>query len=1212
MLIMQPWKFRNFVVAIVFLSVVSPIAMAETREISSTFAQTTTQSRKIEADSLLERGVKQLDNKQAEAALQSFQQALAIYQEIKDLQGEGNTLKRLGDACLSLKEHEKAIAFYQQSLALVKAVSDRELEGRVLNNLGLAYKELGDSTKAIEYYQQALAIAKEINNRKLQQTALNNLGYIYVVLENPAKVVEYYQQVLAISQELQDRSTEASALALLGAASASLNDNQKAIEFAQQALTLARKTKNSQVEAIALDTLVSAYSSLNDAQKTLEFGKQALTLARQLKNQLVEVRALAFIGDASASLNNHQKAIEFAQQALKMARETKNSGAEAVALDTLTRAYNSLFNAQKTLEFAQQALLVARQIKNQLIEVRALAFIGDAYRSLKDNQKAIEFAQQALTLAREIKNIQLEGFNLATLGIAYSSIEDNIKALELAQQSLVIAQQIKKPELECRALFALAIVYAKEDLQKSIDSVNKCLAISQEIKNTQLELTNLVVFSVFYLTLGDYQKGSELNQRGLVISQKIKNQRFEVLFQMFQTMTYLYQKDSQKAIDSAQQLLRIAQTNKSREVETIALSLMGAGYGDLGNYKKAIELSEKGLAIARKESIRSVENLTLGVLADIYSKVGRKKEALVIYRDLASTDSNNLASQVSLARTYRDLNLPLTAITYYKEAVNKIEKYRLSLRGMSIELQESFLKKAVFGYVDKLKRADTYRELADLLLSQGRILEAQQVLELLKTQELRDFTGNMRAGGKKPEISFNQTEEQIKKENGTLIAFGQRLYECQQTQCKQLSQLLDQRQTLTEQYNQKIQTIEKEIRERRAKDDAFFDPNKLSKAKEIVEAQPGTLLIYPLVLPDKIWLLWTAQGGIVKSVEVPNVGQKQIGETVLKFRQLLQNPNSDITQLKATSKQLYDWLIKPIEPELKQNRIQNLVFSLDRATRYIPMSALFDGEKYLVENYAVSLVLSADLTDTKDRLPPGTQNTPVLALGLSKAVAGYNALPNVPAELNAIVRKKTNDTTGIYPGLEFLNETFDFRALRDNLIGRKILHVATHGQFVPGRQEDSYLLLGKGEKLTITQIKTLQDLSNIHLVVLSACETALGEPNQDGIEINGISFSFLNAGAKAVMASLWLVNDASTSKLMQHFYSNLAQDTKPITKAAALRQAQLSLLRGEPAKTETTDKRSLVVVQPDEGWQAASTNRITSGFSHPYYWAPFILIGNGL
>jgi CHAT domain-containing protein len=90
-------------------------------------------------------------------------------------------------------------------------------------------------------------------------------------------------------------------------------------------------------------------------------------------------------------------------------------------------------------------------------------------------------------------------------------------------------------------------------------------------------------------------------------------------------------------------------------------------------------------------------------------------------------------------------------------------------------------------------------------------------------------------------------------------------------------------------------------------------------------------------------------------------------------------------EVEAAGKKLYDWLIKPLEPELKANKVQNLVFSLDRVTRYIPIGALFDGKQYLIENYSVSTVLSADLTDLRDRLPPGTQNTRVLALGLSNS-----------------------------------------------------------------------------------------------------------------------------------------------------------------------------------------------------------------------------------
>ncbi|MGA9377530.1 MAG: CHAT domain-containing protein [Phormidium sp.] len=242
------------------------------------------------------------------------------------------------------------------------------------------------------------------------------------------------------------------------------------------------------------------------------------------------------------------------------------------------------------------------------------------------------------------------------------------------------------------------------------------------------------------------------------------------------------------------------------------------------------------------------------------------------------------------------------------------------------------------------------------------------------------------------------------------------------------------------------------------------------------------------------------------------------------------------------------------------------------------------------------------MTEKRDRLPRNTEKASILALGLSNAVADFNALPFVPAELDAIVRKQPEDPKGIYPGLQFLNQTFDFKALRDNLPRRNILHIATHGKFVPGSPDASYLLLGNGTKLTIPDIQKLQGLSDIHLVVLSACETALGGPNAEGIEISGLSYYFLNGGAKSVMASLWQVNDGSTSQLMQNFYSNLANNTNDtqITKALALRQAQLKFLQSNDSANNLA-QRGITAAQP-----------VKSNLSHPYYWAPFVLIGNSL
>ncbi|WP_179228405.1 CHAT domain-containing protein [Leptolyngbya ohadii] len=546
------------------------------------------------------------------------------------------------------------------------------------------------------------------------------------------------------------------------------------------------------------------------------------------------------------------------------------------------------------------------------------------------------------------------------------------------------------------------------------------------------------------------------------------------------------------------------------------------------------------------------------------------------------------------------------AIVFLKQSVNVRESIRGDIRGLDRALQQS--------YTDTI--ADEYRFLADLLINQGRILEAQQILDLLKLEELREFTRNARTIGSTDGIALNDAEKQILQDYGTLIAFGRKIYECEQTNCSELDRLLQQRRNLSEEYDRRIKTLIATVRDNRQRDDFFYDPRYLNETAREIVATPGTVLIYPFVQDDKLTLLWTASGEIVGSKTIP-VSRQQLGETVVRFRALLQNPDlNNLRELQAVGKQLYDWLIQPLEAELQAKLAQqgqsmtHLVFAQDRILRYVPMAALFDGENYLVERYILSTILSAELTDMDDRLTPGTDRNPMLALGLSQSVAGLNPLPNVEEELDAIVRQASNDPRGIYPGQDFLNQDFTLPALSDNLRNSRIVHIATHGKFVAGQPEQSYLVMGNGEPLTIEQINSLgSDLRNVHLVVLSACETALGGPGADGIEVAGISSYFLAANrASAVMASLWLVNDASTSQLMQQFYQNLANG---MTKADALRQAQLFLLNGNQPNPTGTDRTGNVTI----GIRDIRTGlppEVSSRLSHPYYWAPFILIGNGL
>ena len=122
-----------------------------------------------------------------------------------------------------------------------------------------------------------------------------------------------------------------------------------------------------------------------------------------------------------------------------------------------------------------------------------------------------------------------------------------------------------------------------------------------------------------------------------------------------------------------------------------------------------------------------------------------------------------------------------------------------------------------------------------------------------------------------------------------------------------------------------------------------------------------------------------------------NVGRKQLNQQVLNLRVLLQKLDADEAALKKTAQQLYDWLIRPIEPELAAAKINHLAFSLDRGFRYIPMAVLHDGEKYLIEQYTVNTFISAEFMDTKDGLPSNSAEAKILGMEAAKA-PGYDPL----------------------------------------------------------------------------------------------------------------------------------------------------------------------------------------------------------------------------
>ncbi len=308
--------------------------------------------------------------------------------------------------------------------------------------------------------------------------------------------------------------------------------------------------------------------------------------------------------------------------------------------------------------------------------------------------------------------------------------------------------------------------------------------------------------------------------------------------------------------------------------ESRVLVAMGRIYQAQGNPDQAVAVLEQALKIQREVGVRPDEGSTLNVLGLAYGSqdnlpkaTATLQQAIVIHQE-----TGDLAAEAEALANMGEVlaaTQPEVAIVFYKQSVNVREGIRGGLGTLPQDLQQS--------YTDSV--ADDYRALADLLLEQGRIPEAQQVLDLLKLEELREFT-NTRATWTGTDLAYTDQEEPIVEEHTSLMAFGQTLYACQQTNCADLSRLMAQQDRLIAAYNDEVQKFEATVQQRSSTDRLLFqDPDNLNgEAQALLAANPNSVLIYPFVTDDKLWLLWAA-GSAVGSVEVP-VKQGELSQTV--------------------------------------------------------------------------------------------------------------------------------------------------------------------------------------------------------------------------------------------------------------------------------------------------------------------------------------------
>ncbi len=782
------------------------------------------------------------------------------------------------------------------------------------------------------------------------------------------------------------------------------------------------------------------------------------------------------------------------------------------------------------------------------------------------------------------------------------------------------AGEASEPVAACRNMLGLAWRdggrYAEAE-----GMLTRALTIREKVlpaDHADLEHT-LNLLGTLYLLLGDLPRAAALYERSVAIAAKVYGACHPVYATTLHFLADAYDTLGRPA--DALPLRRRSQAIREQvlppEDHSVAHGLMGLAEtllalhdleGAASAARRAVALHD---AIFGRHHYRSLRSLwTLSRALDAAGR-GGEAEALVLQGVFDSSAEQTPEFLWRFQSAYRAHLLrrgnETGAIAFGKLAVNTLQSIRSNIATLERALQRSFISSEKVG---------VYRGLADLLIGQGRLAEAQQVMSMLKEEEYFDFirrdaqadarTATARfTGAEQPWVKrYAEISARVAEVGTQRQALEQKrragLSAAEQAQLKQLEADGDVARRALVSYMDELSAETARLGAQRRAEIARRDVEGLENYQDELKAMGGgVVMLHYVVLPDKVRIVVTAPE--IQVGRIAPVAEAELNRKIEAFRDALQNPVLDPRPL---AQELYRWLLGPVAADLAQAGAATIMVSLDGALRYLPFAALFDGERYVIERFRVSVLTEA----ARNRLAARPEaETRFAGLGLTRKVAGFDALPAVREELEGILKDAK------FSGEVHFDEAFTAERMRAALSARiPLIHVASHFKFNPGTEVDSFLVLGDGSRLSLRELRESgYNFRGVDLLTLSACETAVGGgADANGREVEGFGALAQQRGARAVMATLWPVADISTGVIMQRFY-RLRADGAGMSKAEALRQAQLGLLRGEHAAAVALQQQR-GAPRLDGGARKLFVPDSRAPFAHPYFWAPFILMGNWL
>jgi CHAT domain-containing protein/Flp pilus assembly protein TadD len=1122
-------------------------------------------------------------------------------------------------------------------------------------NLACAYIKQDDYEKAERLLKKSLIAKNDLPKaRGLLIDILCIHNELDVLQENPNDLdsrIRLARAYWAIGQDektfhemekvLEGRQNDIAALSYLGYACTELGRYDKGAAYLEKAYSL---SPNPNLKAWLLynrgkGLLEENPDSMNGFlligeshlhREHFEEAQSYLTKARKLgleKEKHWEKRRLALKGIEAAKLlssakelynqRHHEEAISNAEQSWERFDEIGTTDGCIVTLRTIGMCYSAQNNDEKALEYFNRAEELAEKTRNEFQKAKTIYAIAEHHFRNAAYTTALNSFQQAKDLFHNNNYRASETWALHYIAYIEDVLGEFERSMNHYEQIVRLYGEMMLYESNIEIHKNLAYAHSRDaDFEKALHHYAESKTLAQQFNNDYEERNALRSLANMYILLGDSNQANDYLCRYLdAVRRANDNYGRALAYNDFGLIYIFITIDYDKALEYFTKSRSIAHTIDNKLIEGVANANIGYVYNRLEQFSEALRYHEEGLRLVREADDAYCEMQGLEEIAFSYRELGNCDKAIdanllsIAIADSLGEKLYKWQYEFSAGKTYEANNNFENALKYYKNAAATLLEIRERISASEIKAEFSPLK------LEIKKENELYTRLVDLLMQTGNFDDAVRYIEESKARMVKSafdeitaetddeglnellasiskFEKKMKAlesqlenerSGKEDEAiaalkkaqSKTSVEEAARAEGGQAIVGesggaeeGEGKQSAEEPGEEDQQRIANLTSTLAEtegEFNRCM--LELEAKNRMLYSALSINPTTLGDIQKDIREK--VLLLMYFMTPEKLYISCVGKDYFrVKSVEV---GSEELSGLVEFFLTFLKDDESSIDEVHESAAILYDYLMKPIEEDM--DNYDHIVISPFGILYYLPFHALvstIDGEKkYAIESRNISYTTSSTFKDILEG--SSKKRDRLFALGNPDS-----SLSGASLEVEALEHELFKSNALIFTLSEATKDKF-FKYAKEY----DIVHLATHG-VLQTNILDSYLLLaGETENeqhLTLNDVAgytALRDKTD--LVFLSACETAIEKGEMDGVELITLARAFAIAGPPTLIATLWKVPDESTASLVIEFYTALKEEKKD--KLTSLRDAQLSLLRSEK-------------------------------FSHPFYWAPFLLIGD--